>query len=246
MLHNSEKDFIKRHIGPSKKDEKDMLGQLGYQNINELISQTVPEKILFKGELNIGEPNSEYEALRILKGLSRKNQIYSNFIGMGYYGTYTPNVIIRNILENPGWYTSYTPYQPEVAQGRLEMLLNFQQMIIDFTGMDIANASLLDEGTAAAEAMGLSHRLNKKDSDLVFISKDCHPQTIEVVKTRAEPLGLKVLIGDDEELNNIKNDIVCGILQYPGTLGDIKDPSENISKIRKKMEKLYLLVIYYL
>ena len=194
MLHNSEKDFIKRHIGPSKKDEKDMLGQLGYQNINELISQTVPEKILFKGELNIGEPNSEYEALRILKGLSRKNQIYSNFIGMGYYGTYTPNVIIRNILENPGWYTSYTPYQPEVAQGRLEMLLNFQQMIIDFTGMDIANASLLDEGTAAAEAMGLSHRLNKKDSDLVFISKDCHPQTIEVVKTRAEPLGLKVLI----------------------------------------------------
>ena len=212
MLHNSEKDFIKRHIGPSKKDEKDMLGQLGYQNINELISQTVPEKILFKGELNIGEPNSEYEALRILKGLSRKNQIYSNFIGMGYYGTYTPNVIIRNILENPGWYTSYTPYQPEVAQGRLEMLLNFQQMIIDFTGMDIANASLLDEGTAAAEAMGLSHRLNKKDSDLVFISKDCHPQTIEVVKTRAEPLGLKVLIGDDEELNNIKNDIVLSLI----------------------------------
>ncbi len=240
MLHNSEKDFIKRHIGPSKKDEKDMLGQLGYQNINELISQTVPEKILFKGELNIGEPNSEYEALRILKGLSRKNQIYSNFIGMGYYGTYTPNVIIRNILENPGWYTSYTPYQPEVAQGRLEMLLNFQQMIIDFTGMDIANASLLDEGTAAAEAMGLSHRLNKKDSDLVFISKDCHPQTIEVVKTRAEPLGLKVLIGDDEELNKIKNDIVCGILQYPGTLGDIKDPSENISKIRKRNGKAIL------
>ena len=244
MLHNSEKDFIKRHIGPSKKDEKDMLGQLGYQNINELISQTVPEKILFKGELNIGEPNSEYEALRILKGLSRKNQIYSNFIGMGYYGTYTPNVIIRNILENPGWYTSYTPYQPEVAQGRLEMLLNFQQMIIDFTGMDIANASLLDEGTAAAEAMGLSHRLNKKDSDLVFISKDCHPQTIEVVKTRAEPLGLKVLIGDDEELNNIKNDIVCGILQYPGTLGDIKDPSENISKIRKKTIFIYFIIFF--
>ena len=193
MLHNSEKDFIKRHIGPSKKDEKDMLGQLGYQNINELISQTVPEKILFKGELNIGEPNSEYEALRKLKGISRKNQIYSNFIGMGYYGTYTPYVILRNILENPGWYTSYTPYQPEVAQGRLEMLLNFQQMIVDFTGMDIANASLLDEGTAAAEAMGLSHRLNKKDSNLVFVSEDCHPQTINVIQTRAEPLGLKAV-----------------------------------------------------
>ena len=240
MLHNSEKDFIKRHIGPSKKDEKNMLEELGYQSLNELIQQTVPEKILFKGELNIGEPNSEYEALRKLKAISKKNQIYSNFIGMGYYGTYTPNVIIRNILENPGWYTSYTPYQPEVAQGRLEMLLNFQQMIIDFTGMDIANASLLDEGTAAAEAMGLSHRLNKKDSNIVFISEDCHPQTIEVIKTRAEPLGLNVLIGEDDDLNNIKDDIVCGILQYPGTLGDIKDPSENISRIKKRNGKAIL------
>ena len=170
MLHNSEKDFIKRHIGPSKKDEKKMLNELGYEKLSYLIKDTVPEKILFKGELSIGEPNSEYEALRKLKAISKKNQIYSNFIGMGYYGTYTPNVIIRNILENPGWYTAYTPYQPEVAQGRLEMLLNFQQMIIDFTGMDIANASLLDEGTAAAEAMGLSHRLNKNDSNIVFIA----------------------------------------------------------------------------
>ena len=160
---------------------------------------------------------------------------------MGYYGTYTPNVIVRNILENPGWYTSYTPYQPEVAQGRLEMLLNFQQMIIDFTGMDIANASLLDEGTAAAEAMGLSHRLDKKDNKIVFISNDCHPQTIEVVKTRSEPLGLKVVIGNDEDLSNISEDIICGILQYPGTLGDIKDPSENISKIKKRNGKSILV-----
>tara|TARA_B100000676_G_scaffold119044_1_gene118569 strand:- start:530 stop:3151 length:2622 start_codon:yes stop_codon:yes gene_type:complete len=160
---------------------------------------------------------------------------------MGYYGTYTPNVIVRNILENPGWYTSYTPYQPEVAQGRLEMLLNFQQMIIDFTGMDIANASLLDEGTAAAEAMGLSHRLDKKDNKIVFISNDCHPQTIEVVKTRSEPLGLKVIIGNDEDLSNISEDIICGILQYPGTLGDIKDPSENISKIKKRNGKSILV-----
>jgi len=178
---------------------------------------------------------------RKLKNLSKKNTIFSNFIGMGYYGTYTPNVIIRNILENPGWYTSYTPYQPEVAQGRLEMLLNFQQMIIDFTGMDIANASLLDEGTAAAEAMGLSHRLDKKDNKIVFISNDCHPQTIEVVKTRSEPLGLKVVIGNDEDLSNISEDIICGILQYPGTLGDIKDPSENISKIKKRNGKSILV-----
>ena len=241
MLHNSEKDFIKRHIGLSKKDEKTMLSDLGYKSLNELIEDTVPSKILFKDLLSIGDPNSEYEGLRKLRSISKKNQIYSNFIGMGYYGTYTPNVIVRNILENPGWYTSYTPYQPEVAQGRLEMLLNFQQMIIDFTGMDIANASLLDEVTAAAEAMGLSHRLDKKDNKIVFISNDCHPQTIEVVKTRSEPLGLKVVIGNDEDLSNISEDIICGILQYPGTLGDIKDPSENISKIKKRNGKSILV-----
>ena len=241
MLHNSEKDFIKRHIGLSKKDEKTMLSDLGYKSLNELIEDTVPSKILFKDLLSIGDPNSEYEGLRKLRSISKKNQIYSNFIGMGYYGTYTPNVIVRNILENPGWYTSYTPYQPEVAQGRLEMLLNFQQMIIDFTGMDIANASLLDEGTAAAEAMGLSHRLDKKDNKIVFISNDCHPQTIEVVKTRSEPLGLKVVIGNDEDLSKISEDIICGILQYPGTLGDIKDPSENISKIKKRNGKSILV-----
>lgn len=240
MLHNSQKDFIRRHIGPKKKDEQKMLNQLGYKSLSELIDNTVPEKILLKDALSIGEPNSEYEALRKLKAISKKNQIYSNFIGMGYYGTYTPNVIVRNILENPGWYTSYTPYQAEVAQGRLEMLLNFQQMIIDFTGMDIANASLLDEGTAAAEAMGLSHRLNKKDSKIVFVSNDCHPQTIDVIKTRAEPMGLKVIIGKDTDIDKISEDIICGILQYPGTLGDIKDPSESISKIKKKNGKAVL------
>ena len=240
MLHNSQKDFIRRHIGPKKKDEQEMLSILGYESLSELINNTVPEKILLKDLLSIGEPNSEYEALRKLKAISKKNQIYSNFIGMGYYGTYTPNVIVRNILENPGWYTSYTPYQPEVAQGRLEMLLNFQQMIMDFTGMDIANASLLDEGTAVAEAMGLSHRLNKKDSKIVFVSNDCHPQTIDIVKTRAEPMGLKVIIGKDNEIDKISEDIICGILQYPGTLGDIKDPSESISKIKKKNGKAVL------
>lgn len=241
MLHNSEKDFIKRHIGTSEEEQKKMLNQLGYKSLDELITNTVPKKILFKDKLSIGEPNSEYEALRKLRTISKKNQVYSNFIGMGYYGTYTPHVILRNILENPGWYTSYTPYQAEVAQGRLEMLINFQQMITDFTGMDIANASLLDEGTAAAEAMSLSHRINKKESKIVFISKDCHPQTIEVIKTRAAPMKLKVIIGDEDvDLNKINEEIVCGIIQYPGTLGDIKDPSESISKIHKKNGKAIL------
>ena len=239
MLKSSQKDFIKRHIGPSEADQQKMLNELGFDSLDDLISKTVPEKILLKEDLGIGEPNSEYEALRKLKVISKQNRIYSNFIGMGYYGTYTPYVILRNILENPGWYTAYTPYQPEVAQGRLEMLLNFQQMIIDFTGLDIANASLLDEGTAAAEAVGLSYRICKNDSNIVFVSKDCHPQTIDVIKTRAEPLGLTVVVGD--EASDIKEDIVCGILQYPGTLGDIKDPSEAISKIHKNNGKAVLV-----
>jgi glycine dehydrogenase len=239
MLKSSQRDFISRHIGPSEEDQNKMLNELGFKSLDDLISKTVPENILLKEELDIGEPNSEYEALRKLKAISKKNKIYSNFIGMGYYGTFTPYVILRNILENPGWYTSYTPYQPEVAQGRLEMLLNFQQMICDFTGMDISNASLLDEGTAAAEAVGLSYRLCKNDSNIVFVSKDCHPQTIDVIKTRAEPLGLTVVIGDEN--SEIKEDIVCGILQYPGTLGDIKDPSEAISKIHKNNGKAVLV-----
>jgi glycine dehydrogenase len=239
MLKNAQKDFIQRHIGTSEKEQKVMLQELGYNSLDDLISKTVPEKILSKENLSIGDSNSEYKALRKLKNISKKNKVYSSFIGMGYYGTYTPYVILRNILENPGWYTSYTPYQPEVAQGRLEMLLNFQQMIIDFTGMDIANASLLDEGTAAAEAMGLSYRLCKNDTKKVFVSKDCHPQTIDVIKTRAEPLGLKIIVGDEDK--DINESIICGILQYPGTLGDIKNPSEAISKIHKHNGKAVLV-----
>ncbi|MBD1157320.1 aminomethyl-transferring glycine dehydrogenase [Pelagibacterales bacterium SAG-MED20] len=239
MLKNAQKDFIQRHIGPSVDEQNVMLKELGYKNLNELIKNTVPEKILSKDDLEIGDPNSEYKALRKLKNISKKNKIYSSFIGMGYYGTYTPYVILRNILENPGWYTSYTPYQPEVAQGRLEMLMNFQQMVIDFTGMDIANASLLDEGTAAAEAVGLSYRTSKSETKKVFVSKNCHPQTIDVIKTRAEPLGLEIVVGDEDK--DINEDIICGIIQYPGTLGDIKDPSEAISKIHKQNGKAVLV-----
>jgi len=239
MLKNAQKDFIKRHIGPSETEQENMLKELGFKNLDDLISKTVPEKILLKEDLSIGDPNSEYKALRKLKDISKKNKVYSSFIGMGYYGTYTPYVILRNILENPGWYTSYTPYQPEVAQGRLEMLINFQQMIIDLTGMEIANASLLDEGTAAAEAIALSYRISKKNIKKVFVSKNCHPQTIDVIKTRAEPLGLDIIVGNEDK--DINNDIVCGIIQYPGTLGDIKDPSQAISKIHKNNGKAVLI-----
>ena len=161
---------------------------------------------------------------------------------MGYYNTYMPNVILRNIYCNPGWYTAYTPYQPEVAQGRLEMLLNFQQMVLDFTGFDIANASLLDEGTATAEAIGLSRRLDKNNLKKIFVSKDCNPQTIDVIKTRTEVFGLELIMGDqDKDLKNIKDDLICGVLAYPGTLGDIKNPSEAISLIHKKKGKAILI-----
>ena len=195
----------------------------------------MPENILLKEHLKIDNSLSESEALKKLKLISQKNEPFRNFIGMGYYNCFTPHVVLRNILENPGWYTSYTPYQPEVAQGRLEMLLNFQQMIIDFTGMDIANASLLDEATAAAEAVGLAQRVNKNNSKKIYVSDACNPQTIDLIKTRAEPFGLELLVGNQEDyIKNIKDEIICGVIAYPDTYGEIKDPSESISLIHKK------------
>ena len=242
MIDNTSKEFIRRHIGPSENDIKKMLEYVGSHSLENLINKIVPEDILLKDDLKIGNSTSEHESLKELKDISLKNKIYKNYLGMGYYNTYMPNVILRNIYCNPGWYTAYTPYQPEVAQGRLEMLLNFQQMIMDFTGMDIANASLLDESTAAAEAISLCKRLDKNHSDKIFISKDCNPQTIDVIKTRTEVFGLKLIIGDqDKDLKNIKDDIICGIIAYPGTLGDIKDPSESISIIHKKKGKAILI-----
>jgi len=242
MIDNNSKEFIYRHIGPSELEQKSMLKEVGYNSLNDLMKNTVPEKILLKDELKIEEPLSENDALKKLKTISKQNKIFRNFIGMGYYNSFTPNVILRNILENPGWYTSYTPYQPEVAQGRLEMLLNFQQLIIDLTGMDIANASLLDEATAAAEAVGLSQRLDKNNSKKIFVSSSCNPQTIDLIKTRTEPFGLELIIGNEKnDLPNINEDIVCGVLSYPGTLGDIHDPSESISQIHKKNGKAILV-----
>jgi glycine dehydrogenase len=238
MIDDNSKEFIYRHIGPTEKEQNKMLNFVGSKSLDDLMKKTVPEKILLKDELKIDAPLSENDALKKLKSISKKNQIFRNFIGMGYYNSFTPNVILRNILENPGWYTSYTPYQPEVAQGRLEMLLNFQQLIIDLTGMDIANASLLDESTAAAEAVGLCQRLDKDNSKKVFISDTCNPQTIDLIKTRTEPFGLELLIGNQKEfLSKIDAKIICGVISYPGTLGEINDPSEAISQIHKKNGK---------
>ena len=242
MIDDNSKEFIARHIGPSEEEQSKMLSLVGAKNLDELIKKTVPEKILLKDDLNIEEPGSENDTLKKLKSISKKNEIFRNFIGMGYYNSITPNVILRNILENPGWYTSYTPYQPEVAQGRLEMLLNFQQMIMDLTGMDIANASLLDESTAAAEAVGLCQRIDKNNSKYVFISETLNPQTIDLIKTRTEPFGIELLIGNQKEfLQSIKDKIICGVIAYPDTYGEIVDPSEAISLIHKKDGKAVLV-----
>ncbi len=235
MIDDTSKEFINRHIGPSKEDQSKMLDHIGSNSLKQLIKDTVPENILLKNELNMDHSLSESEALKKLKLIAQKNQTYRNFIGMGYYNCFTPHVILRNLLENPGWYTSYTPYQPEVAQGRLEMLLNFQQLVIDFTGMDIANASLLDEATAAAEAVGLAQRVSKNNSKKVYVSEKCNPQVIDLIKTRIEPFGLELLIGNQSEfIKNLDGDLICGVLAYPDTLGEIVDPSEAISLIRKK------------
>ncbi|MEL0117039.1 MAG: aminomethyl-transferring glycine dehydrogenase [Pelagibacteraceae bacterium] len=242
MIDDNSKEFIARHIGPSDEEQSKMLSLVGAKNLEELIKNTVPEKILLKDDLNIEEPSSENDTLKKLKSISKKNEIFRNFIGMGYYNSITPNVILRNILENPGWYTSYTPYQPEVAQGRLEMLLNFQQMIMDLTGMDIANASLLDESTAAAEAVGLCQRIDKNNSKYVYISETLNPQTIDLIKTRTEPFGIELLIGNQKEfLQSIKDKIICGVIAYPDTYGEIVDPSEAISLIHKKDGKAVLV-----
>ncbi len=235
MIDDTTKEFINRHIGPSIKDQKKILEYIGSNSLEQLIKDTVPENILLQEDLKINSSLSESEALKKLKLISQKNETFRNFIGMGYYNCFTPHVVLRNILENPGWYTSYTPYQPEVAQGRLEMLLNFQQMIIDLTGMDIANASLLDEATAAAEAVGLAQRVNKNNSKKIYVSDGCNPQTIDLIKTRAEPFGLELLVGNQKDyIKNIKDEIICGVIAYPDTYGEIKDPSESISLIHKR------------
>src|SRR5437867_2025872 len=192
--------FARRHIGPNEEEVSAMLRDVGFDSVGALIDATVPKDIRLGRQLNLPEAKSEGEALADLRAIAQKNEIARSFIGTGYYDCITPPVIQRNILENPGWYTAYTPYQAEIAQGRLEALLNFQQMIIDLTALDIANASMLDEATAAAEAMALCHAVfsNRKT---YFVANNCNPQTIAVVQTRAEPLGIEIKIGDFREFN---------------------------------------------
>ncbi|MFM6190970.1 aminomethyl-transferring glycine dehydrogenase [Planktothrix sp.] len=214
--------FVQRHLGPNGDEIQEMLKLLGISNLETLIDQTIPSTIRLNRSLQLPDAKSEYEALNQLKAIASKNQVYRSFIGMGYSDCITPGVIQRNILENPGWYTAYTPYQAEIAQGRLEALLNFQTLIIDLTGLEIANASLLDEATAAAEAMSLSYAVSKTKANGFFVSKDCHPQTIDVVKTRAVPLGIEVIIADHRTFD-FNTPIFGCLLQYPASDGAIYD-----------------------
>ena len=216
-------DFRSRHIGPAGPELEAMLRDTGYQTLEALITAAVPAGIRLPDPLDLPAPLGEAEALNALKSIMGQNQVLKSFIGQGYYGTHTPGVIQRNILENPGWYTAYTPYQPEIAQGRLEALLNFQTMVTELTALDVANASLLDEGTAAAEAMSLALSGKPKGTS-IFISDRCHPQTIDVVATRAEPLGIEVITGDWEKFDPAATDgLFAVILQYPDTRGRIDD-----------------------
>src|ERR671933_244929 len=208
--------FIQRHIGPTDEDVQAMLEILGYDSLDELIDATVPEAIRLRRPLALGEGHSETAALRAFRKIASRNLVYRPFIGMGYNTCLVPPVIQRNILENPAWYTAYTPYQAEIAQGRLEALLNFQTMIVDLTGLEIANASLLDEGTAAAEAMSMSYGASKTKANRFFVSNTCHPQTIEVVQTRARPLGIEVIVGDHRTFG-FEQEIFGALLQYPAT-----------------------------
>ncbi len=215
-------DFIRRHIGPSDADISSMLKAVGAASLDELTARAVPASILEKHAPETGEPMSEREALAELASMAQQNKVYRSLIGMGYADTITPNVVLRNVLQNPGWYTAYTPYQPEISQGRLEALINFQQTVMDLTAMPLANASLLDEATAAAEAMTLAQRSGGSTSNVFLVSHDCHPQTIAVLETRAEPLGIEIVVGDIASLI-AERDAFGVLLQYPASNGDVRD-----------------------
>src|SRR3989339_228526 len=208
MSFESFEKFVDRHVGVSENDVKKMCSVIGVSSLDELIDKTVPASIRLKEKVQIEAAQTETEFLQSLKELSLKNKLFKNYIGLGYYPSITPGVIQRNILENPGWYTQYTPYQAEISQGRLEALLNFQTMVSDFTGLEIANASLLDEGTSAAEAMIMfynARKKEKKDANVFFVSEECFPQTIDVLKTRAVPLGIEVKVGDHRKFDYAEN-----------------------------------------
>ncbi|NOH51766.1 aminomethyl-transferring glycine dehydrogenase [Vibrio coralliilyticus] len=225
---STQNEFVARHNGPNKSDQQKMLDAINVASLDALIDETVPAQIRLEQPMTMAEALSEADMLAAMREFADQNQIKRTFIGQGYYNTFTPNVILRNVLENPGWYTAYTPYQPEISQGRLEALLNYQQMVMDLTGMDIANASLLDEATAAGEAMTLCKRAGKSKSNVFFVADDVHPQTLEVVKTRAKYIGFDVQVGSLESLP--EQDVFGALVQYPGTTGEVRDLTDIIAK----------------
>jgi glycine dehydrogenase len=225
--------FIERHIGPDAQQQQEMLKTVGADSLNALIGQIVPKDIQLATPPQVGEATTEFAALAELKAIAGLNKRYKSYIGMGYTNVQLPPVILRNMLENPGWYTAYTPYQPEVSQGRLEALLNFQQVTLDLTGMDIASASLLDEATAAAEAMAMAKRVSKlKNANRFFVAADVHPQTLDVVRTRAETFGFDVIDDADKVLDH--QDVFGVLLQQVGTTGEVHDYSALIAELKSR------------
>ena len=224
--------FAHRHIGPSSAEQTDMLRTIGAASLADLLGQTLPANIRQRDPLDLGPALSEMQALALARSVGAQNVVMTSLIGQGYYGTVLPPVIQRNVLESPAWYTAYTPYQPEISQGRLEALLNFQTVVADLTGLEIANASLLDEGTAAAEAMGMAHRISATGREAFFVDRDCHPQTIAVVQTRAEALGWEVRLGCP--MRDLDALDLCGaIFQYPGSSGNVPDLRAPIVRLRE-------------
>ena len=233
MLHQHPDLFVNRHIGPRKEDIVAMLSSLGYSSLDEMIINGVPNSILIENPPKLPKAQNETEAIESLRQLANQNEVWRSYIGMGYYNCITPPVIKRNLLENPGWYTQYTPYQAEISQGRLEALLNFQTMVCDLTGMEISNASLLDEGTAVAEAVTMCRNINSRNkSDTVFVSMECHPQTISVLRTRAEAIGLKVLVENPSKFD-FNTPVFAAVLQYPATDGSLSDPNDFIKRAQE-------------
>jgi len=224
--------FSRRHLGPDAAEQRAMLDALGLASRAELIEQTVPPNIRFSGPLQLPPALDENAALAKLRGYAEQNQVWTSLIGMGYHGTLTPAVILRNVLENPGWYTAYTPYQPEIAQGRLEALLSFQQLTIDLTGLELANASLLDEATAAAEAMALARRVSKSKSLRFFVDSHCHPQTLSVVQTRADGFGIELVVDTVDNLSS--HEVFGALLQYPDTHGEVRDLRPLIAQLHAR------------
>ena len=228
--------FLSRHVGPRPEEVQKMLKTIGVSSLDSLIEQTIPSEILLKKPLSVGKAMSEYDYLNHIRELARKNKSYKTYIGMGYYNTIMPSVIQRNILENPGWYTAYTPYQAEISQGRLEALLNFQTLIAEMTKMPLANASLLDEATAAAEAMimffnGRSREMQKNSANQFLVSEDIFPQTLEVIKTRAEVLNIEVVVGNHEKFEFTPM-VFGAMIQYPNQWGEVKDYSQFVEKAK--------------